>query len=716
MEAAYEVAAKMVLLDGVTSPLVTIARHFADLDKNVSGVNIKLKETGKSSAGIASVAAEMSRVVAAAAAAKTQTTMLAGALMAVGASGNTGMRTVAAGAAQVATSLGVATQRAGQLVAIMRTASGGGGRIGGGGNFPMLAGGWHLGGGPQGPNLINMGMAQIVGGAAGGGGGWNGNIPPGPGVIPPGGGVPPGAGRGGRGRGGNRGGGGHSGGLHYGPGGIDLGRASMGLGDAFVPVMIAGAAAYVGKEFFDAGAEYQNAFMQFKALNLGDRVNSQADALARHKHVFGVSQIEMMKGLGEATGLFGAPDEAMKYAPQIMALAKANGAVLGDHAPDLSGANLMGLLKFIDMRGGFRSDKDFERELNLGEKMLTGSGGRITGAALGQFAQRGGTAFRALSDTGVMNMAGALIELGGNAAGVAQMSIYQNLIAGRGSRTAMAAAAKFGLGKLSKVYEGELGGKPIYRTQLTNVKGANELASDFPGWVRDVLIPQLASKGITGDGAVAKAVNDMLGNRTGSNLATMIATQLGNIMRDAGLVKGAMGASDVTKLYGKSAQGAEDDFTASWKDFKVVFSAKVLPQVTDMLHGATHLLEWATNHSEQIATVVKWLPSSWLVDAGYKLNDKFGHGDATDAPADGGKFTGRGATGDWSGSSARKNTTVFPKFAQDAKNQMVQANLWVGPDKILQAVVRAIPMASPATSGGNGIDHGSLYPGAVGHN
>lgn len=421
------------------------------------------------------------------------------------------------------------------------------------------------------------------------------------GHIPPGGGgrggpLPPPGGRGGGGGGGGggrHGGGGgiHGGNLHFGSGGVGVGGVGVGLmSDALIPLGAGMLTYYVGKQFYEGAKDYQDEFMRFKSLNLGDHINEEADKFVKATRTFGVSQAEMMKALAESVGLFGSFEEASKFTPALLTLGKANNAIFGDKLGAMDDEGLKNLLKFIDRRGGFKDQETFNRNLNLAEKLVTGSGGFLHFQDLGAFSQNAGTAFRSLSDEGLLHMEGLMIEQGGQKAGTALMSLYQNLVAGRTPKKTMGLLQDLGLAQLAMQEHGSIGGKPIKSLVMTGVKGADLLQSDPAKWMTDVLLPALSAKGITKEADVLKAVNDVLSNRNASNQGSIMTVQQFQVLRDYKLAKGAMGADKVIDMFKPSASGAEAEFDAAWVDFKKQFGTTMLPQITNMLKVGTDML------------------------------------------------------------------------------------------------------------------------------
>jgi hypothetical protein len=409
------------------------------------------------------------------------------------------------------------------------------------------------------------------------------------GALPsPGGG---GGGAGGRGGGGRHGGRMHGGNLHAGPGGIGIGGVGLGLMDeALLPIGAGMVGYYAGKQFYEGAKDYQDATMRFKALGLGDTVNDEADKFARATKAYGVSQTELMSAMAESAGLFNSFDEVKQFTPQIVTLGKANAAIYGDKLGGLDDEGIKSLMKFIDRRGGTKDAASFARNLNLVERLVTGSGGLLKFQDLGTFSQNGGTAFRGLSDEGLMHMEGLMIEQGGQKAGTAMMSLYQNLVAGRTPKKTMGLLQDLGLATLQEQTHGSVDGKPMKSLVMTDIQDSGLLQSDPAKWMTDVLLPALAKKGITSQDDILKSVNDVLSNRNASNQGSIMTTQQFQVLRDYKLAQGAMGSDQVVGMWEKSAAGSEADFAAAWEDFKKQFGTTMLPQITAMLKTGADML------------------------------------------------------------------------------------------------------------------------------
>lgn len=373
-------------------------------------------------------------------------------------------------------------------------------------------------------------------------------------------------------------------------------------------VLLGGGA--IGLSLFEAplkaAREYELAFTKFKTLNLGDTVNKQADQFARSANLMGISAKDLMNTMSESVGLFGSFSEAKKLAPKIAALNSANAAIFGGKVEGIDEGGARSLAKFIDRRGGTKDEASFLRNLDLAEKLVTGSGGFLKFRDLDQFSQQGGTAFRGLSDTGILNMAMLLQEQGGARAGTAMMSVYQNLIAGRSTKAAAHAVVDLGLGTMVEQVIGSVGGRPQTRSHLElNPAFAAALQADPVGAIRDFALPAIQRKFGGDEATVLKTLNDMLSNRTASGQASIIGTQLYQVMRDANLTKGAMGYEEVIKAWTDDPNSKFLDLAARWSDTLRELGTVVLPAAIEGVKGLTSGLRTIIEFTQKFPNLTK---------------------------------------------------------------------------------------------------------------
>ncbi len=363
--------------------------------------------------------------------------------------------------------------------------------------------------------------------------------------------------------------------------------------------------------------EYELAFTKFKTLNLGDAINAQADKFARGSNLMNVSATELMGTLSESVGLFGSYAEAQKHAGQLAQLGIANSAVFGGKISGMDEGAIRGLMKFLDRRGALSGDEaTYQKGLSIAERLVTGSGGFIQFKDLAAFSQMGGTAFRALSDEGLMNMSLLMQEQGGSKAATALMSGYQNLVAGRTPVKTLYALQDMGLATLGQVTHGTVGGKTSTSVVMKSLKDSDLYQSNPTEWYRKTFLGALAEHGITDTPTILKMTNDLLSNRTASNQASIMDTQTLQVIRDALLTKNAMDQNQVIEQYNKDPNQRWTDLTAKYKNMLVELGEAALPLVTKALSGMLAVIRGITVFAQHFPTTTKLLVGAFAVLAG----------------------------------------------------------------------------------------------------
>lgn len=376
-------------------------------------------------------------------------------------------------------------------------------------------------------------------------------------------------------------------------GGIAMGAGAFGLSLFDAPIK--------------AARDYDLAFTKFKNLNLGDAINKQADQFARGANVMGVSGKELMQTLTETVGIFGSFDMARQLAPTIAAINQANAAVYKGKIEGIDEGSARSLMQFIDRRGGTKSPEAARDAMDLAEKLVTGTGGFIQFKDLAAFSQMGGTAFRALSDQGVLDSAYLMEEQGGARAGTAMMSIYQNLIAGRTTKKAMGELAYYGVGHVGSIETGSVGGKKIKSNALVDVPQIDLLASDGPTWFRTVLLPLLAAKGVTQEKDILRITNDLLSNRNASGQASIMDTQTFQVLREAKLAGNAKGVDDVIKTYKADPNSQFSELSARWTDTLRDLGLVTLPAVVKGTEKLNSSLKGITEFETKHPNAMTWI-------------------------------------------------------------------------------------------------------------
>ena len=382
--------------------------------------------------------------------------------------------------------------------------------------------------------------------------------------------------------------------------------ASIGKQGAIGGAMLAGGLglASIFKAPIDAARQYELSLTRFKTLNLGDAINDQVDKFARSANILGVTSKDLMDTFRESYGMIGSIDLAKQITPTIAALNAANSALFGGKIGKIDEGSTRSIMRFIDMRGLTNTPEEMKHGLDIAQRMITGSGGSLKYSDLEQFAKRGGTAFKAMSDEGLVMMATVMQEMGGASAGTGLMSAYQNLVAGRTTKKAMSALHDLGLAELGYKDHGKVGGKDYKTLQVTGMKDATTLRENFPLWVMNNVIPALEKKGITDVSGQAAAVNEILSNRTGSSIGVAFATQFVQTLRDAKMINQAMGVDQTIQAFKDDPNSKFADLSARWNGLMTNLGIAVLPLAIRALEKLNPIIasmaDWVDKNRESV--------------------------------------------------------------------------------------------------------------------
>ena len=382
--------------------------------------------------------------------------------------------------------------------------------------------------------------------------------------------------------------------------------SSIGKQGAIGGAMLAGGLglAAMFKAPIDAARQYELSLTRFKTLNLGDAINDQVDKFARSANILGVTSKDLMDTFRESYGMIGSIDLAKQITPTIAALNAANSALFGGKIGKIDEGSTRSIMRFIDMRGLTNTPEEMKHGLDIAQRMVTGSGGSLKFSDLEQFAKRGGTAFKAMSDEGLVMMATVMQEMGGASAGTGLMSAHQNLVAGRTTKKAMSALHDLGLAELGYKDHGKVGGKDYKTLQVTGMKDATTLRENFPLWVMNNVIPALEKKGITDVSGQAAAVNEILSNRTGSSIGVAFATQFVQTLRDAKMINQAMGVDQTIQAFKDDPNSKFADLSARWNGLMTNLGIAVLPLAIRALEKLNPIIasmaDWVDKNRESV--------------------------------------------------------------------------------------------------------------------
>ncbi len=366
----------------------------------------------------------------------------------------------------------------------------------------------------------------------------------------------------------------------------------LGIGGA-----IMGGVGYAGLhalgKTIDAAKEYQQAFAQFKSLNLGDNIDSQANKFARSSSVIGASATDLMTTLRDLTAVFGGKDINMprQLASGLAQLKYANQAVYGGKGIDFNETQLRNLERIVEMKGGFKSPQDFLAQAGMMQQVIAGTGGLVKPSDYLNFIKTSGVSGRLLTDKSFYyGMEPLIQEMGGNRVGTGLMSAYNNLAQGRSTVRASTELMKLGLIDPNMVEYTKIG--TIKQVRPGALKDTAGFGANPYQWMQDTLLPAMRAKGINSEQGVLQEMGVLFGNRTASSLFSLMFLQQEKIAKNMKLSEGAMSTDEMVKLARSSPQGAEMALGKSWENLKIAAGEALLPIIIPALNGLAAVLRF----------------------------------------------------------------------------------------------------------------------------
>jgi hypothetical protein len=231
--------------------------------------------------------------------------------------------------------------------------------------------------------------------------------------------------------------------------------------------------------------------------------------------------------------------------------------------------------------------------------VVTATGGRVQAPEWLNAIKTGGIAVKGLSDEALYyKMEPIVQELGGHRYGTAAMSAYQNIYQGRTTKRAANNMERLGLiADPSKLKHDKAG--QISFLDVGAIKGAALFKKDQFAWMEQVLLPELAKKGITERGQIHDAIGSIFTNRTASSLFSTMYDQREQIHKNAKLNAGAENIDQLSDRAQNTTTGKEIEAKAKLHDAYLKFGTTILPVYTKAIEIATDALKGFTGWMEK---------------------------------------------------------------------------------------------------------------------
>lgn len=351
------------------------------------------------------------------------------------------------------------------------------------------------------------------------------------------------------------------------------------------------------------------------ALGLGKDATKEATQYARAMKTFGTSTLDNMGLILDGVTAFADVHHAKMVAPTLAKMKFGNEAMFGAEQGAENERLFMDMLKVIELRNGLKSEAAFNKQANIIQQVVTATGGRVQAPEWLNAIKTGGIAVKGLSDEALYyKMEPIVQELGGHRYGTAAMSAYQNIYQGRTTKRAANNMERLGLiADPSKLKHDKAG--QISFLDVGAIKGAALFKKDQFAWMEQVLLPELAKKGITERGQIHDAIGSIFTNRTASSLFSTMYDQREQIHKNAKLNAGAENIDQLSDRAQNTTTGKEIEAKAKLHDAYLKFGTTILPVYTKAIEIATDALKGFTGWMEKNPTLAKALGIGLLVIA-----------------------------------------------------------------------------------------------------
>jgi hypothetical protein len=339
---------------------------------------------------------------------------------------------------------------------------------------------------------------------------------------------------------------------------------------------------------------YETENGRVRALGLGAAASAEAVKFARDMKTYGTSQLDNLQLLRDGITAFGDTHHAEMVAPMLAKMKFGNHAFYGEAEGADNERKFMDMLKVIEMRNGTKDLASFTTQANMVQQVLTATGGRVGPNEWLNLIKTGGIAAKGIKDDAFYYQLEPLVqEMGGNRVGTSMMSAYQNLYQGRTTKRSMATLFELGLiGDESKVKHDKAG--QISYLNPGAIKGGDLFRENQFEWMEKVLLPQLASKGITDDKQILDTIGGIFSNRTAAQLFSTMYQQRAQIHKNEKLNRGAANIDELNQLGQSTASGKELETLSKLADLKLELGTKILPLYASGLQMVTSAVQALT--------------------------------------------------------------------------------------------------------------------------
>lgn len=359
------------------------------------------------------------------------------------------------------------------------------------------------------------------------------------------------------------------------------------------------------REYVDEAMRLNRAQEKFKTLNLSPQENAEAfDAVKKTiESIKGLNLVDTTETLSDAHTAVGDLHHAISLLPLASKFRFGFETIFGDKFnKEQLEEQVQAGMKYLEVTGAIAlGEEETKRRFNVLAQMTAGSIGRTTPAMMLQMARRAGPAAQGLSVEGMRNMSGLVQELSGEGAGTALMSLYQSLVNGVMKQSAATEFMRLGLLDPHKIIWGNA---QKIKSLMPNANKLGVLMQEDPLKAADALMEAMKHplKGpaidTTNMNKVRAELGILFGNRTAQKMMSILTTQRGQVVKEAGL---ASVAKDIQQTYDQALgtpAGKLKEFENTLANFRAEVGGPLVNALTDVGTAAMPLMNLAAQHPQ----------------------------------------------------------------------------------------------------------------------
>lgn len=350
-----------------------------------------------------------------------------------------------------------------------------------------------------------------------------------------------------------------------------------------VLIPLAGAA-FLGKESFQSGNEWQQSVLALKASGFsaskgGSTFVKDAIKAALNEKIAGVSSIQYLEATREAAAITRTPSQALLLAPWLAKQTLTNKLMFSAVGRSFTGTDQMNLVRGAELMAHSNDAKAILSKLNIIQQIYGTEQGKVKSYDLFGLSRRDAGGVAELSLKGFFGLVPLIQKIGGSQLGSELRTTQSQLMRGQNFRTGKAA---------------------LLRLQAAGIFGSDDraknltlLQQDPSAWVNTFLIPQLQKHGIRGSASIQRFMRTNFGGKI-PDLLYLLYT---NWAQEKESYLTGTHAYNISQSFAGSQKlnaAAVKRLSAAWSNFMVSISNFSSPAIVKGLNAVSDVLNTLT--------------------------------------------------------------------------------------------------------------------------